>query len=310
MPSREHPQYPDYLIARREDLELVPTPETELSFVVPNAVNPYREALLAGGISNTDPATVEKKEVAVDLARMLEDAIPLHRSAGREDWARALEAIRGDIRMTPEKRRILEQEIADGAIVIPMPGRDTQLATTSEQYQTTFTPIWIKDSTVQPQGDAYLWDYIKELIDNRDPSLIAGIPERPYVMLIKPTQAPEARTCKKTVDQQKAEVVKMNQERTTQGQAPVASAKPAEFGVVQQFFTHSVQAEAPGGTLTTLQPLDSVTYSRFIDLPVSAVGSVPSGCFGLGSRRLGFGEGGARWADPGGGVRLLVRVEI
>jgi len=306
----DRPRHPEYLIVPSLDaLEKVRVPETNLRFVVPDAVNPYREALLAGGIAPAEPATAEKKDIAIDLTRLLNEAIPAHRTAGREDWARALEAIRGDIRMTPEKRRILEQEIGDGAIPILMPGKEAQLATTPEQYIKTFAPIWIKDDAPQAQADAYLWEHTQTLIANRDPSLIAGIPERPYLMLIKPTQASEQRTCDKTVDQQKEEVKQINQERQRQGKAPLAPTKPAEYGALQQFATRAIQAEAPT-PLTTLQPLDSATYARFIDVPVSSDGFVPSGNFNPDYRKLWFGWDYAGHGYSEGGVRLLVRVEI
>ena len=310
--SPERPPLPDRIIvASWDDLEEVLPPETLTRFTVPDALNPYREALLEGGIPDTDPATAEHKDQEVNLGQILTKDIASYRASGLEHWAVALEAIRSDIRLTPDKRVIIEQEIKDGAMPIFMPGRAAQLETTPDQYQTGFQPVWIKNGTVQTPESAYLWEHTKKLISDKNPALVEDIPERPYIQLAKPTKQCDPRTTNKTVDQQQAELLKIQNERKQAGQAMVYSTNPAEWGALEKLFTAAIRDQAPI-SLVTLTPLDDIdnSYTRFIRLPLSSDANVPVVYFNPVTRRLRFVGGGAGFGDSMSGFRLSVRVEV
>ncbi|MBI5022998.1 MAG: hypothetical protein HZC05_02435 [Candidatus Magasanikbacteria bacterium] len=311
MPPRDHgPTYPEYIIASFEDMEEVHPPESPTSFIVRDSLNPYREALLVGGVVASDPAVAERKDMAIDLDKILESDIVSYRASNLLRWASALESVKGDLRLTPEKRAIIEQEVKEGAIIIFMPGRATQLETTVDEYQQ-LRPKWIKDSQPQTLDDTYIWDHLASLISNKDQSLVQAVPVRPYFMLIKPTATVEPRTVSKTVDLQKQELVKINQERKTAGLAPAQVVNPAEYAAFMQLATERVQ-QLSSQPLNNLTPPDdvNVSYNSFINLPLSSGGNVPRGYFYPDDRRLRFGWGGAAGADAGGGFRLSVRTEI
>jgi hypothetical protein len=258
-------------------------------FTVSDALNPFRDYLLAGGIPDTDPAVQERKDREVNLEAILAQDIVAYRAANLERWAQALEAITNDIRLTPEKRAIIEQEIKDGAIIVFMPGRAAQLETTPEQYQP-LKPVWIKDNEVQTLADAYMWDHTAKLITNQNPALVKDVPERPYLVLRKLSAKVDPRTTDKTVDALKAEVVAINQERAGQGMAPVYPANPAGWAAFEARATQHLEQSAPQ-PFANLTPPDDInnSYHRFIQLPLSSVGNVPAAYLYPDHRKVSFG---------------------
>ena len=279
-------------------------PDSELTFNLKDATNPYREALLEGGISDTDPRTAERKDLNLNLLDILKADIASYRASNLEAWVKELEGFQ--MKLSPEKRKIIEQELQDGCIPTFMPGAEVQKNTTPEQYVHNLKPAWIKDGVAQTVQDASMWDHVKELIDNRDPSLTQGVPSRPYILFVKPSQKPEPRTCNKTLDQQKAEAININQERKDNKCAPRGSIKPLEYAALQQRCTEFLKAQRG---LQNLSPLDSTTFTRFLDLPI-AEASVPSGDFSTGHARVGFGGSSAAAPYGSGGFRSVVRVEV
>ncbi|MBI5022994.1 MAG: AAA family ATPase [Candidatus Magasanikbacteria bacterium] len=285
--------------------------ESPTSFIVRDSLNPYREALLAGGIVASDPAVAERKDMAIDLIQLLSQDQSSYQAAGLAEWAKSLNNLESRLSaLSPEKRKIVEQEIKDGSIPVFMPGKDIQFSLTVEQLTKQLKPLWIKNSQAQTVADGYLeLDYFINLIQTKAKELLVDVPANPYILLTKPTQAPDVRTCDKTLDLQKAELQAINKERKKQNQATAYSMNPHEYAALQVLFTKRTQSES-AVPLTDLTPLDSNTWTRFIHLPFSSGGSVPSGCFYPDDRRLGFGWGGAAGADAGGGFRLSVRTEI
>jgi hypothetical protein len=284
--------------------------ETEI--IVSNALNPFREYFIAGDIPETHPAAAETYEAVVNIEELLTTTIDTYRAQNLPHWADALLAIHDDIRMNPEKRRVIEQELRDGAIPILMPGKDTLQATTPEELtQDTLHPLWIKDGVSQTLNTTYLWDHIKGLMEAHHPSLTEDVPDRPYLSFMKPTATVDPRTTNKTVEGQKQELLLINQERRAGGKHPAHATNPYEHAELQYTATHAAQESAPT-PLTTLTPLDDVnhSYTRFITLPFSADGYVPGACFGPVNRRVGFSGGSAVARLRVGGFRLSVRVEL
>ena len=191
-----------------------------------------------------------------------------------------------------------------------MPGRQVQLDTTIEQLTKKLKPIWIKDNTTQTVADSLLsWDHFKKLIINKAEELVQGVPDRPYIQFTNPTQAPDKRTTNQTVAQQQQELIKINEERKAQGLASIHVTNPYEYAALQQRFTQRVQKEA-GQSLTTLNPIDSQTWTRFINLPLSADRDVPDADFSPDDRQFLFVRGNADLPYSISGFRLSVRVTI
>jgi len=134
-----------------------------------------------------------------------------------------------------------------------------------------------------------------------------SIPERPWLQITKPTQAPASDTCSLDVEGQRAEFI-----RQQSAMPQLCVVNPAGYVFVQARFTRMVQEEAAktGQPLTTVTGLDVDTWSRFIDLPLSSDGGVPGADFHAEDRQVGFDWGGARNQSSGGGFRLEVRKEL
>lgn len=280
-PRDSHPTYPEYIIADFEDMEEVRPIESPASFTVRDALNPYRQALLEGGIVASDPIVAEQRDMTVDLIQLIKQDQSSYQGAGLNEWARSLNNLESRLAaLSPEKRGIIEQEIKDGAIPVFMPGKDIQFGLTLEQLTKQFKPLWIKDSQPQTVADTFLeWDHFINLIQTKAKELLADVPDKPYILFTKPTQA------------------------------PAYSMNPHEYAAVQKCFTERLPMMA-NGSLSTVDPLDKNTWTRFIHLSLSSDGDVPDGYFNPDDRRLRFNWGDAASADAKGGFRLSVRTEI
>ena len=184
-----------------------------------------------------------------------------------------------------------------------MPGKDVQFGLTVERLTQQLKPLWIKDGQSQTVAATYLeWEHFKNLIQTKAKELLANVPDKSYILLTRPTQAPETRTCGKTTAQQLVELQAINQERKQQKRADAYSMNPHEYVALQKRFTErlSIQAKIP---LSTINPLDKNTWTRFIHLPL-ADGSVPYGSGGSGHRRLRLDRSNAGSAGASGGFRL------
>ncbi len=285
----------------------------EHRLIVSGAQNPYREALRGSGLPNIEqhPLAAEKRDLALDLIEILGSDQESYRSAGLTAWAKDVAKFNWS-QLTAEKFKIIEQEIADGAIPIFMPGRLVQLDTTVEDFTKRLKPTWIKEGEQQAVADAYRRDYFANLIKDKATELVKDVPTRPYLSLQKPTQNPEPRTCNKTVPEQLEEFASIQKTRESSGKSPVYVTSPAEYAALQKRFTERVSTLCETNNLkpNTINPLDSNTWTRFISLAVSSVGSVPNGYFNPGDRQLNF-----NWSNAGSrhsrtGFRLSVREEF
>jgi hypothetical protein len=272
--------------------------------IVRDALNPFHEALQKNKIPEAQ--NPERHNRKVDLLEVLKADIASYQGSNLKEWVEALKAIKNDIRLTREKFRIIEQELADGAIPIFMPGAKVQQDTTPEQYMQNIKPIWKKEGQPQALKDAYMGDHIKHLITTKDASLVQGVPSRPYLLLVKPTQKPHKDTCGRTLNGQIAELARMNAARS--GRATLGSIKPLEYAALQQRFTQSLATTMP--PLSVISPLDSSTiWTKFIDLPV-ADGYVPCGLFIPSFVHMKFGRSDADIQCAISGFRPVVRVEL
>lgn len=282
----------------------------EFVITVKDALNPYREALLEGGILPAQ--AMEKQETKLDLIQTLKQDRNSYQSAGLTEWAQSLNGLESRLQsLSLEKRKTIEQEIKDGAITIFMPGKDIQFNLTVERLVQQLKSLWIEDGQPQAVADTYLeWKHFKNLIQSQTKAaeLLADVPTRPYILLTKPFQAPDARTCNKNVSGQLQELKLVNNERKAQKRDDAYPMNPHEYVATQKRFTERLPLQT-SSLLSTISPLDKNTWTRFIHLPF-ADGNVPNGYWNPADRRLELGRGDAEGRYSSGGFRLSVRVEI
>ena len=80
-------------------------PDSELTFHLTDAPNPYYEALTEGGLN-----APEKKDLTINLLDVLKADIASYHASNLEAWVKNLEGLH--LQLSPEKRRIIEQELA------------------------------------------------------------------------------------------------------------------------------------------------------------------------------------------------------
>jgi len=268
-------------------------------FTVKDATNPFKEALEAGGI--TDPDFIaEHRDIPVNLPELLEHHASIYESLNLPTWADALR--NHTINLTPEARDLLESQIKEGNIPILMPDRATQRATL-KQSLINLKPLWIKDHNLQNVANPSIWqDYYNN--DIHLDAMVADIPEEPYLLLTKPTQEPPSETTEKTLAQQQEYLAKLQETNPE-----LQSILPQEYASLQALFTRALKDTATNRPLTTLNPLDRDTWTRFISLPVS-VGDVPNGFWNAYDRQVGFVRSYVGFVVSRSGLRSAVRVLI
>jgi hypothetical protein len=270
---------------------------------VENMPSPFAEVYTDNGLP-----VPEKETREIDLEAQVNEDLSAYRGCKLERWADNIEKSRSRLKhLSKEKKEIISKELQEGAIAIFMPGRDVMFSLTMEELTQKLKPFWKQSGAEQSVADSYLWEHIGELIKAKAKELVADVPEKPYILLTKPTQSPEERTKDKTVEDQNKELVKINKERRKKGKTPQYDMKPQEYVALQKFFTERA-CQSAGGTFNEVEPLDKDTWTRFIALPLSS-GFVPAGRWASRDRRLRFGDDGAL-ARREAGFRLSVRVEI
>jgi hypothetical protein len=281
-----------------------------LTWDVQDAVNPYHQVFLENEI--TDPKlNPTKKKIKLDWKREVWKTQDLYKERLLGDWAANLEGVEEKFKkMSLEKRRIIQREIRDGAIAILMPGANTQFNTTMPTIKAGFNPLWIEDGSIQTVSSVMVWGDFEKLVELGHPGLVAGVPDKPYVLLVKPTPAPLKRTCDKTVEEQKRELIKMNEERAEKNLAPVDSIGLFEYLALQQQFSRRAKEEFNSVmSRPTLTPLDDGMNTILISMP-TIDNYYPAFAWFAKLKRLVI----ARWRADGkgdiGGFRTVVRVEI
>jgi hypothetical protein len=282
-------------------------------FVVSNAVNPFREAGLASGIPDIENSALvqEKENISVDLVKILKNDQKSYRSGNLTTWAYDISKVDWS-KLTPDKQKIIEKEIKDGALPVFTPGAAAQLFTTLEEYTKRLKPLYIKEGQPQKVWDAEWWGYFLKLIENHASELFVDVPDRPYLLLQKLTQRPEPRTCDKTVAQQLQEFAKIQKERREAFRVPASIINPVEYGASQKRFTEQLSNifDEYNYVPIELNPLDSESWTRFPNLPLSPHGDVPGGFFNPKKDRLFWHGNEATEKGSECGFRYGVRVEL
>ena len=244
---------------------------------------------------------VRPKEVIVDFGKILQGDKKAYQDAGLKSWADNLLKANQLVKAfkKPKIRQIVADRLAKGEIPIFMPPAQVQLATMMDAIKG-LKPVWIVDGKKQEVKSAYDWDYFKELFSRQDLSLVQGIPDAPHLIFCGITPEPPQETISKTLAEQKAWLQKIKKENPGLNLGAIS---PTESLALQNRHTGRLYEQGEANIV----PLDKIYWTRFINLPVSSVGDVPSGDWNSGGRRLGL-YGCGLDAASRGGFRFSVRI--
>jgi len=301
----------DLVLARKaskkmtEILNLLKTKEVETKgLIIEDAKNPLAEAFKDGGADA--PETIDYELNFEELAEM---NAAVYEDRGLDLWANEVKKAKENLgKMSLEKLEIIKREIKEGAIPIIMPGKRIQLATTLEQIKM-LRPKFKKLNEEEMAAESYLeWEHFKQLINTRNELLVSDIPDKPYILLTKPTQQSEIRN--KMVEQQIAAIEALNENRTEESK--IYAMNPHEYAATQTVRSELIfkRGEETDVELAQIKPMDfgGETWTRFVSLPVFS-GAVPFGSWDQSVGRLFF-DADAVNASAWAGVRLSVRVKI
>jgi hypothetical protein len=275
-----------------------------LVLTVPDALNP-RSDIFKDNPHITGAEAQERVIEVVDFAELLRSDKQRYADIGLSEWASVLP---DTLSFSQEQLDRFKELIKDGNIPSFLPDKQTQLDTIEKAIEV-FKPIWIKGGVKQKvEQTAHNWDHFKELTANKAPELVIGVPDRPYISFTKPTQSPPEETKNKNLEDQKKLFAHMQRNNPR-----LFVMNPTAYLALQDIWTRRAQeyATSKNLTLTTLTPHDSGDlFTRFINLPKSASGAIPSGNFWPGNARLKLGGSDAGSARPNGGFRREMREEI
>ena len=289
-----------------------------LVFVVPDSLNPYREALKEAGLSG--PATAEKKEVTINIPEEISTQCAVYAevkdASGKpvlQDWVSDISnnkhLLFAEVAKDYEK---IQERIKAGMVPTVMPSRSVQ-ETTWEVAMTNLKPIWIdsvKSKLKMKVNDSYLYDkYGTEKMNQAN--FFKDIPDRPYLLWTKPSQKSDAETFNKTFDDQKKYQAKLVVDHPNLYDPK--DIIPTEYSAVLSNASHAVlerykQIIGGGEEPSVLKPLDYYTYTRFLSAGLFSVGNVPRAYFYPDSSgpRVNFGRGDSA-ADNDRGFRPVGR---
>ena len=272
--------------------------EFDMVFVIPGARNPYREALLEAGLTENE-ATAETKEMTVNISEEIRRQLDVYAEVKDADGRQLLQSWVTDIssnqhlimaEVSKDYAKISER-IKAGMVPVVMPSRAVQEASWEVALRK-LKPTWMQSSTEEAVSDAYLYEEYKKQKMNRA-GFFKDIPDRPYLVWTVPGQKPDAETCSKTFDEQRAsyaELVRQNPDLYHQ-----TDLIPTEYIALQSTFTSAVrqqfkEEQGEDANPGVIKPLDYDTYTRFLRAGAFSVGIVPRAYFDPGSvnRRVRF----------------------
>ncbi len=275
--------------------------EFDMVFVIPGAKNTYREALLEAGLAENE-ATAETKEMTVNISEEIRRQTDVYGEVVGADGRPLLQAWVQDIadnqhlimaEVSKDYAKISER-IRLGMTPVVMPSRAVQEASWEVALQK-LKPTWMKSEAEEAVNDAYLYEeYKKQKMNRTETGFFKDIPDRPYLVWTVPGQKPDAETCSKTFDEQRAsyaELVRQNPDLYDQ-----TDLIPTEYIALQDTFTHAVQQQfkeeqGEDANPGVIKPLDYDTYTRFLSAGAFSGGHIPYACFhpDSGHRRVHFG---------------------
>ena len=177
-------------------------------FRVPDAINPYHEAMLAAGLDATK--TQEKQDMILDIREEIQRQLAHYRTVIDSDNAPVLQDWIDDITQNKgllyaevtNDRSSIEARIKAGMIPIVMPSRRVQ-EETRKSTLSLLKPIWINHCMEVTVNKTSLTDQY-ELGGLIQPDIFKNIPDRPYLLWTKPTQGHDPVTINKSLADQRA----------------------------------------------------------------------------------------------------------
>ena len=286
-----------------------------LVFVVSGAYNPYREALLEAGLTDTDALTAERQEMIINIPEEIKRQTALYTECKDKDgqptlteWVMDITA-RQDLlfaEVAKDYENIVER-IKAGMIPTIMPSRTVQEQTWKKAL-INLKPLWTKSGKPEAVSDAFVDNKFATEKMNAE-NFFKDIPDRPYIVWTQPSQKPDPKTCTKTFDQQKIHYARMVEDQPKLYQAK--DIIPTEYIALLSNASHAVhegyrKSKGKDAEPAILKPLDHDTYTRFLSTGAFSGGAVPCAGFNPGYRQVSFGDG-IVVANGRGGFRPAAR---
>ena len=275
-----------------------------LVFIVPDSLNPYREALKEAGLTDTDAGMAERQETVINIPEEIERQTAVYAACKDRDGKPVLTEWVKNIK---EQQDLLYAEIAKdyeniveriraGMVPTVMPSRSVQEATW-EVAMKQLKPMWKQDGKtgMETVNDTYLYeDGYKNDIDPLNPTgpkgkmnragFFKNIPDRPYIVWTKPGQNPEADTFNKAFNDQRAYYAQLVKDHPNLYHE--TDIIPTEYAALQTICTRAVireyrKVQGEVATPKKVTPLDEVNISctRFLSAGTSSFGFMPYGDF-------------------------------
>ncbi len=211
-------------------------------FRVPDAMNPYHEALLVAGLDQNE--THERQEMTVNIREEIRRQLQLYREVTDsndqpvlEEWindiTQNLELLFAEVAKNPAK---IKARIKAGMIPIVMPSRRVQ-ERTWKKAMTHLKPCLIEKGEMLYISDTYIG--FDDGTGRSPPSFPTTIPERPYLVWTKPTQKPEPVTWSTSIEIQQ----EYNNNLVTDWPELYdrVDITPTEYSALQYAFTYAVR---------------------------------------------------------------------
>ncbi len=268
-------------------------------FVVPNAINPYHEALLEAGLEADK--TMKREDIRLDLRKEISRQLLVYREAQNEagrpvlpEWVKDIQENVGLIyaEVVKDRAKIVER-IKEGMIPVVMPGRSIQERTWEDALRY-LQPTWMEDGKIKALNDKgnylvddYKYDGTKKMTQE---GFFKSIPDLPYLVWVKPTQGLDPKTRSKSFNKQQAYYVTLVAEHPNLYDA--TDLIPTEYIALQAMATSQIRArykEFEGGTKEPMiiKPLDhDISYTRFLSAGPFSDPFVPGAFFNPEDRQV------------------------
>ena len=300
----------------RKDLEAARGDLIDHIFIitVPDAKNPYHKALLEAGLDPTK--TQEQQEITIDIPKEIERQLAVYKEARDASGNPCLQEWVKDItenqdllytEVAKDRRKIMER-IKVGMIPVVMPRKSVQIRTW-EAALTNLKPICVEDRVRKTVNSASIDDdYEDETGKMTADGFFKNIPDRPYLVWVKPTETPNPFTVGKPFGRlQEHNAILAEDYSDIYDPTDII---PTEYSALQAVRSASIQREFNERTNGTdgpvdINPLDSKTVTRFLSAETFSTGLAPAAHFFVGRRQVIFtrtpitvmNEGGCRPAS-------------
>ncbi len=259
--------------------------EQLMVFVVPDATNPYHEALLEAGL---DPKkTAEQQDTIIDIRLEIRRQLMLYSQEKDLNHQPVLQAWLDDINenigliytAVAIDRTKIESRIKEGMIPIIMPSRSVQIRTWKSSL-IGLTPVWINKAKQEILEDIYSSTALSEEI-MKPSRCFEHIPDRPYVVWAKPSQRADPHTCNMSFSMQKTYYSKLATDfPELYDRTDIIPTEYMALQCISTFTTRERYKVLMGKTSkpVKIKPLDYRTYTRFLSIDVGG-GEDVSVCF-------------------------------